>query len=55
MLKPVIVEVELVEGGLVGVRLSNDMVVLLSADQILSLNPPIYVLLVDDIAEAGMQ
>ncbi|MGI4758762.1 MAG: hypothetical protein ACRYGF_18175 [Janthinobacterium lividum] len=43
-----IVEVELVEGDLIGVRLSDDTVLLLSAEELLSLDTPRYTLLPDD-------
>ena len=42
-----IVEVELVEGGLIGVRLSDDTVLLLSAEEVLSIDAPRYTLLSD--------
>ena len=55
MLELRIVEVELVEGDLVGVRLSDDTVFLLSAEEILSLDLPRYTLLPSDSLELWMQ
>ncbi|MGI4758573.1 MAG: hypothetical protein ACRYGF_17195 [Janthinobacterium lividum] len=48
MLSPWIVDVELVESDLIGVRLSDNTVLLVSAEEILSLGLPRYTLLSDD-------
>ena len=55
MLEPWIVDVELVEGYLIGVRLSDDTVLLVSAAEILSLGLPRYTLLPDDSSKLRVQ
>ncbi len=50
-----IVEVELVESDLIGIRLSDETAILVSASELLSLGLPRFMLLPDDNTETTLQ